>query len=362
MKISNVKINTYKIPLPEPVEAYAAGVMKAFDLVICRIDNDNGQQGLGYITVHENQGLAIASIIKNSFVPLLLDKDPRLIELLWKNMWKDTHYAGRGAPVSFAIAAVDVALWDLKGICLKEPIWRLLGGHDKNVLAYAGNIDLNFSTEKLLLGATKSLNQGFQSIKMRLGRASLSEDLKRLEAMRNHLPDNIMLMADANEAWRVDQAVHAFKEIEKFNLVWLEEPIKPDDFKGYSYLRTLGKIPIAAGENLHILSEFNHLINENGVDFLEPDLTTCGGITPFMKIAKLAEINNLPICSHGVHDLHVHLLASCPNASYLEFHAWKIDEFTENSLRIKNGYTEAPEKPGHGINFDFDKLKKFLID
>ena len=149
MKISNVKINTYKIPLPEPVEAYAAGVMKAFDLVICRIDNDNGQQGLGYITVHENQGLAIASIIKNSFVPLLLDKDPRLIELLWKNMWKDTHYAGRGAPTSFAIAAVDVALWDLKGICLKEPIWRLLGGHDKNVLAYAGNIDLNFSTERL---------------------------------------------------------------------------------------------------------------------------------------------------------------------------------------------------------------------
>ena len=197
---------------------------------------------------------------------------------------------------------------------------------------------------------------------MRLGRASLSEDLKRLEAMRNHLPDNIMLMADANEAWRVDQAVHAFKEIEKFNLVWLEEPIKPDDFKGYSYLRSLGKVPIAAGENLHILSEFNQLINENGVDFLEPDLTTCGGITPFMKIAKLAEINNLPICSHGVHDLHVHLLASCPNASYLEFHAWKIDEFTENSLRVKNGYTEAPEKPGHGINFDFDKLKKFLID
>ena len=89
MKISNVEINTYKIPLPEPVEAYAAGVMKAFDLVICKIDNDNGQQGIGYITVHENQGLAIASIIKNSFVPLLLDKDPRLIELLWKIIYSD---------------------------------------------------------------------------------------------------------------------------------------------------------------------------------------------------------------------------------------------------------------------------------
>jgi L-alanine-DL-glutamate epimerase-like enolase superfamily enzyme len=123
----------------------------------------------------------------------------------------------------------------------------------------------------------------------------------------------------------------------------------------------LGKIPIAAGENLHTLAEFNHLINVNGVDFLEPDLTTCGGITPFMKVAKLAEINNLPICAHGAHDLHVHLLAACSNASYLEFHAWRIDEFTDNSLIIKNGFTQPPDRSGHGIVFDFDKLKKYLI-
>src|SRR6056300_1112510 len=328
MEISRIEINTYKVPLSEPVEAFAAGVMKAFDLVVCKIFNDNNDRGIGYITVHENQGLAIASIIKNSFVPLLIKKDPRLIELHWKNMWKATHYAGRGAPVSFAIAAVDVALWDLKGKLLKEPLWRILGGHDKNVLAYAGNIDLNFTIEKLLDGASKSLDDGFRSIKMRLGKEFLSEDLKRLDAMKNHLPENVKLMADANEAWRIDQAVHAFKEIEKFNLVWLEEPIKPDDFNGYAFLRSLGKIPIAAGENLH----------------------------------TLAEVNSLPICSHGVHELHVHLLASCPNASYLEFHAWRIDEFIENPLKVDNGYTIAPELPGHGINFDFDKLNQFLID
>ena len=361
MNISNITVNTYKIPLSEPVEAFAAGIMTAYDLVICKIKNDNGVEGIGYITVHENQGLAIASIIKNSYVPLLKNKDPRLIELLWKNMWKTTHYAGRGAPVSFAIAAVDVALWDLKGKCLQEPLWRLLGGHVKDVLAYAGNIDLNFSKKKLLDGATKSLEKGFRTIKMRLGKEFLIDDLNRIDAMRNHLSDNIMLMADANEAWRVDQAVIAFKELEKFNLVWLEEPIKPDDFNGYSYLRSLGKIPIAAGENLHTLTEFNQLISVNGVDFLEPDLTTCGGITPFMKIAKLAEINNLPLCSHGVHELHVHLLASCPNASYLEFHAWRIDDFIEAPLKVINGYTQAPDLPGHGINFDFDKVKSYLI-
>ena len=181
MEISKVEVDTYQIPLPEPVEAFAAGIMKAFDLVICKVTNDNSEQGIGYITVHENQGLAIASIIKNSFIPIILKKDPRLIELLWKNMWKATHYAGRGAPVSFAIAAVDVALWDLKGKCLKEPLWRLLGGHDKNVLAYAGNIDLNFSKEKLLDGATKSLEKGFRSIKMRLGKEFLLDDINASE-------------------------------------------------------------------------------------------------------------------------------------------------------------------------------------
>ena len=154
MKISEIKIKTYKIPLPEPVEAYAAGIMKAYDLVICRIINDDGLEGIGYITVHENQGLAIEQIIKNSFVKLLKGQDPRYIEKIWCNMWRSVHYAGRGAPVSFAIAAVDVALWDLKGKYLKEPLWSILGGYNKQVLSYAGNIDLNFPKEKLLSEAT----------------------------------------------------------------------------------------------------------------------------------------------------------------------------------------------------------------
>ena len=277
-------------------------------------------------------------------------------------MWKSVHYAGRGAPVSFAIAAVDVALWDLKGKCLNEPLWSILGGYDKKVLCYAGNIDLNFPKEKLLSEATKCLELGFKAIKMRLGRQTLKEDLDRLDAMRNHLPDEIKLMADANEAWRVDEAMRAFNEIEKFDLVWIEEPIKPDDFNGYKFLKSLGKVPIAAGENLHTTSEFYQLIKHNGVDFVEPDLTTCGGITPFMKIAKLSEINNLPVISHGVHELHVHLLAACPNASYMEFHAWRIDDFVDESLSIENGFSSPSDKPGHGIKFDFDKLKKFMIN
>ena len=155
-----------------------------------------------------------------------------------------------------------------------------------------------------------SVEQGFRSVKMRLGRPTVAEDIARVDAMRNHLPDDIEMMVDANEAWRVDQTARAMTLLEPFDLVWLEEPIAPDNTAGYAHLRALGKVPLAVGENHHTLAEFATLIGAGGVDFPEPDLTTCGGITPFMKIAHLAEAHGLPVTSHGVHDLHIHLLAA----------------------------------------------------
>ena len=144
--------------------------------------------------------------------------------------------------------------------------------------------------------------------------------------MRDALPDEIEMMADANEAWRVDEAMRAMRDLQRFDLVWLEEPISPDNFEGYRHLRAYGGVPLAAGENLHTLAEFATLIGVGGVDHPEPDLTTCGGYTPFLKVAKLAEANGLPVMSHGAHDLHIHCLAASPNASYLEWHMFGLDK------------------------------------
>ena len=290
-----------------------------------------------------------------------MGEDADLTERLWRRMWKAHHYAGRGAPVSFAIAAVDVALWDLKGRRLGAPLWRLLGGCEPRVKAYAGNIDLNFPMQQLLEGASASLEAGFSSIKMRLGKPTLAEDVGRVAAMRAHLGDDIELMADANEAWRVDQALRAMRALSEFDLVWLEEPITPDDYAGYAHLRANGGVPLAAGENLHTLAEFTNLIGAGGVDFPEPDLTTCGGITPFMKVARLAEANNLPVISHGAHDLHVHLLAACPNAAYLEVHAFGLERYMAEPLVFEGGFAQAPERPGHGVDFDMDALAALRV-
>jgi L-alanine-DL-glutamate epimerase-like enolase superfamily enzyme len=360
--IERVQVDLFCVPLPVAVEASAAGLMKAFDMVAVRITDSDGVTGAGYTVLHEGHGASVAKIADLPFREVLTGGDPDRIEWLWREMYKRHHYSGRGGPVSFALAAVDSALWDMKGRRLKTPLWRLLGGYDPKVRAYAGNIDLNFPVSKLLDGASQSLEAGFCAVKMRLGRPTLAEDISRVEAMRNHLPDDIEMMADANEAWRVDQTMRAMAMLKPFDLVWLEEPIAPDNFAGYAHLRAAGLVPIASGENLHTLAEFTTLISAGGVDLLEPDLTTCGGITPFMKVARLAEAHGLPMTSHGAHDLHIHLLAAAPNATYLEWHAFGLDRYMADPLTVKDGFATAPERPGHGIEFDWEQLETLKVN
>ncbi len=354
--IAELRTDLYRLPLPTPMEASAAGLMTGFDMVAVQITDSDGAAGCGYTVLHEGQGASVAAVADGPFRAAVIGEDPDRIEWLWRRMYKRHHYSGRGGPVSFALAAVDVALWDLKGRRLGQPLWRLLGGYDPKVRAYAGNIDLNFPLAKLLEGASRSVDEGFRSVKMRLGRPTLAEDIARVAAMREHLPGKIEMMADANEAWRVDETVRAMRMLGPFDLVWLEEPIAPDNIAGHAHLRALGLVPLAAGENLHTLAEFTALIAAGGVDFPEPDLTTCGGITPFMKVARLAEAHGLPVISHGAHDLHVHLLAAAPNAAYLEWHAFGLDRFMADPLCVAEGYATAPERPGHGVDFDWERL------
>lgn len=359
--IEKLDVRLYNVPLPVAMEASSAGVMNSFDMVVADVTDSDGVNGIGYTVCHAGQGAAMATMIDTSFRPLMMGQDPDLIEGIWHAIYRRHHYTGRGGNVMFALAATDVALWDLKGNRLGSPIWRLLGGFNAKVRAYAGNIDLNFPVDKLLAGGMASVEAGFRSVKMRLGRPSLREDIQRVAAMREHLPDEIELMADANEAWKVNQAVRALRQLQPFDLVWLEEPISPDDTAGYAHIRSLGLTPIAAGENHHTLAEFNALFMAGGVDMPQPDLTTCGGITPFMKVARMAEAHGLPVLSHGAHDVHIHCLAAAPNAAYLEWHAFGLDQFMADPLTVHEGYATAPERPGHGIDFDWDKLGRHKI-
>ncbi len=181
---------------------------------------------------------------------------------------------------------------------------------------------------------------------MKVGRPSLREDVERVRAMREHLGPEFPLMVDANMRWSVDDAIRAARALQDLNPVWLEEPTIPDDIPGHARIVREGGLPIAAGENLHTLHEFRALIAAGGVTFPEPDVTNCGGITSFMKICHLAEAFNLPVTSHGAHDVTVHLLGAVPNRSYLEAHGFGLDRYIASPLVLEDGLAIAPDRPG----------------
>jgi L-alanine-DL-glutamate epimerase-like enolase superfamily enzyme len=164
-------------------------------------------------------------------------------------------------------------------------------------------------------------------------------------------------MVDANMRWTADEAIRAARAFAPYDPTWLEEPISPDDFAGHARVVREGGLAIAAGENLRTLWDFRHLIASGGVTYPEPDVTNCGGVTSFMKIARLAEAFNLPLTSHGAHDVTVHLLAAAPNRSYLEAHGFGLDRYIAEPLKIEDGFAIAPDRVGHGIEFDWKGLE-----
>ena len=356
MKIASVQADHFRIPLPTVLTDSTHGEMTHFELITVRLRCDDGDEGLGYTYTVGRGGAAIHALLDRELIPLLTGADPRDIEGLWEQMWWRLHYVGRGGIAAFAISAVDIALWDLRARRAREPLWKLLGGRSRRVEAYAGGIDLQFSLEALCEQAQTFIDRGFRAVKMKVGREHLSEDVHRVAVMRQLLGPDIVFMVDANMRWTVDDAIRAARAFSDYDVYWLEEPTTPDDVDGHARIAQEGGLPIAAGENLRTLHEFQQMIVHGGVSFPEPDCSNVGGITTWLKVAQLANEHNLPVTTHGVHDLHVHLLAATPNASYLEVHGFGLEAFVRHPLEIKEGFATAPDRPGHGVEFDWRAL------
>lgn len=356
MAIDRIQTGHYRIPLPRPLSDSTHHEISGFELITARVTTADGIEGLGYTYTVGRGGKAIRALI-DELADVLAGADEGRIEACWQRMWWALHWVGRGGAAAFAMAAIDVALWDIQGKRAGLPLWRMLGGAVPEVPVYAGGIDLYFTLDELLDQTHGNLDRGFRAIKMKVGRQSLSEDVERVAAMRRTLGDGFPLMVDANMGWNRHQALAAARALVPYDLGWLEEPLQPEDVEGHALVATVG-IPVAAGENFHNPAEFRPLIEAGGVQFPEPDLACCGGITPWMKIARLAEAHHLPVTSHGVHDLHVHLLAAVPNASYLEWHGFGLDAFIEKPLSISAGAVSAPDRPGHGVVLDWAGLER----
>ena len=360
-RIAEITAGHYRIPLPVALSDSTHGTMTAFELITVRLRDADGEEGVGYTYTTGHNGRAIHATLAHDISEIAAGADADCIEQIWSKVWWGLHYGGRGGPSVLALSALDIALWDLKARRARLPLWKLLGGNDPNVPCYAGGIDLDFTIEALLEQTDGNLKKGFRAIKMKVGRERLSEDVARIAAMRKHLGDGFPLMVDANMKWTVDESIKRARAFQPFDLVWLEEPTIPDDVAGHARIVREGGMPIATGENMRTLWEFKHMIAAGGVTYPEPDVTNCGGVTVFMKVAHLAEAFNLPVTSHGAHDVTVQLLAACPNRSYLETHGFGLDRYIAEPMRITEGNAIAPDRPGHGVAFEWKGLEKVVV-
>ena len=360
MKIQKLSTIRAEVPLARPVRT-AIHDIRSVGALLVFVDAGDGLVGESYLFAPGTRELGVFDEMVQSFAPVLIGADPEMSEALWRQLWRRINFFGhKGVPV-FALSAVDMALWDLRGKALGRPIHRLLGGCRLRVPTYAsGGLWLGSSIDELVAEARGFVAAGFRAMKMRLGKTRLEEDVERVGAVRRAIGPEIALMADANQGFTVDHAIRLGRRLEEFGLAWFEEPVPAWDLEGSARVAAALDTPIASGETEYARYGFRDMMKAGAADVLMPDLGRVGGVSEFVKVAHMADAMDLPVSSHIYTEQSLSLVASLGNATWLEHMPW-FEALYRETLELGDGMVVVPERPGFGFTFDPDAVERFRL-
>lgn len=364
LRITEVESFILHVPIPRPISD-ALNAVDTWGLPGCRITTDSGLVGTGFTSTHASGDLAIKSVIDEIYRPMLIGMDAQHHQRIWRELfWGPGHWVGRAGISQMALAAVDIAIWDLKAKSAGLPLWQLIGG-DKAGRVRSYNTDggwLNFSISRLVDEMKGLLDQGWQAVKMKVGLPDPREDVRRVQAVRSALGDSIDLMIDVNQGWDRTTACTWAPRFEEFDVTWLEEPLDPDDVEGHRRLADVTKIPIALGEHVYSRAAFRDYIESGCIGYVQADVTRLGGVTEWLGVAELALAHHIPVVPHhaDMMRVHQHLGVGHPAVPMIECIPWLQDVFTQ-PISIEQGWFIAPEVPGASTDFDPEAYARYRV-
>lgn len=347
-----------------PVKSTRVDAVQSFvkqETIFVRLETDEGLTGTGYSYTIGTGGRAVLSMLTEHLLPRLVNCDSRQIEKLWQDLMGSTRATMVGAITSLSLAAIDLALWDLRCLRAGEPLWRMAGGYCDRVPLYDTEGGwLHLSAEELAAGARSSRDAGWHGVKIKVGKRSLSEDVERIAGVREALGPDLDLMVDANQAFSRAESVRRAASFEPYRIRWFEEPMAAADVSAHQFLARSTSIPVAVGESLYAINHFAEYISRQAAAVIQVDVARIGGITPWLKVAHMAEAFSLEVCPHFLMELHVSLSAAVPNGVYVE-HIPQLDLITQEGVTVIDGFALAPPMPGLGIKWDPEKIERFRV-
>ena len=341
------------------VETVRTDAVQAFlkqETVFVELRTDDGLSGTGYSYTIGTGGTSVLALLRDHLLPRLTGRDARMIEHLWHDLFAATRATTVGAITSLALAAVDTALWDLRCRRADAPLWHLAGGFRREVPLYDTEGGwLHLSTDDLVNGALAAQAAGWPGVKLKVGKPRVEQDVERLRAVRDAVGAGLDIMVDANQSLTHAEARRRAAAFEPIGLSWFEEPLPADDVEGHVALARSTSIPIAVGESMYSPAQFRDYLARGAASIVQVDVARVGGITPWLKVAHLAETFNVHVCPHFLMELHVSLVAAVPNGRYVE-HIPQLRAITRTEMTVRDGHAIAPDGVGLGIDWDPDAI------